>query len=218
LFIRIFYALLGGLFQDGIPIGILGRVAHRKDLLIFSFDVNTDVLRLQSILSREKYRANLNLGKKTAKRNQSVILRSPKDSKHQIVIEITELSQTTSHVNIAIFERGYYAIKRTDRIEEFSHRQIAYLKEILERQSIQVKEVSLAQAESLLCSILDEMKGYSIQIERMSRYGWLKILAIIISASVSIIGYYFQIFSLGEMLTIFVSTIIFGIFELYRSR
>jgi len=218
LFVRTFYAILGGFFQDGVAIGILGRTAHRDDLLIFSFDVNTDVLHLRSILTREKYRHNLNLGKKIEERNQNEILRSPKDSKYRTVIEMTETPPNVSHVNIAVFERGSYAIKMTEKIEEFSHRQIAYFREILERHSIQVNDAPLTEAESFLCSTLDEMKGYSIQIERMSRYGWLKILAIISSASLSIIGYWVQLFSLGEMLTIFISTIIFGIFELYKKR
>lgn len=218
LFVRLFYTLLGGFLQDMVIIGIIGRVAHRDDLIIHSFHLKAKFDLIQATLSQDKYQENLNLGKRTKRKKQSVTFRSSRDSDYQTVIEVTKTSDLDCHVNIAFFNRGAYFLKRTEKIEEYSHRQVAYFKEIFERQSIRVKNTSMADAENFLCAILDEMKGYSIKLEKMSNFGWIKIVAIICAICLSIGGYYYEVFNLGEMLTLFVSSIIFGIFELYRSQ
>ena len=114
LFVLSFYTALGGLLHDKIAIGILGHVTTKEDILVFSFKTETNVPQLQSILTMDKIRENLYLSKKTEKRNQSVLLRSPNDQQYQTVIELSETPEKgKSLMNVAIFEKGRYALKRT---------------------------------------------------------------------------------------------------------
>ena len=105
-------------------------------------------------------------------------------------------------------------------MEEFAIRQIEYLKRILQRPeySIKIEDMPSTYADNFLYLIIDEMRGYSIRIEKMTGIGWLKFFAICIFPVVSIFGYFRDLLDFGTMLTVVISTLLYAIFEFSRKQ
>lgn len=138
-----------GWVQDGIALTLLGRTADKNDILAASFIAYTDVEHLQSILLTKKFRSILGLRKKAEQTDEcGVILRSHSKTKYQLIVSLTnETQKDKTFVDIAIFEKGRYALKRTEELEEYTIEKADYLKNILKRpkNSIKIGDVSSAR-------------------------------------------------------------------------
>jgi len=212
-----YYTLFVGWVQDGIALTLLGRSADKNDILTASFIADADVRHLRSILLTRKFRLILGLQKKIEETDEcGVILRSHGKNKYQIIISLmNEAQKDKTFVDIAIFEKGRYALKRTEELKEYAIEKTDYLKSILKRpeNSIQIEEAPASHAVNLQAFVMNEMQGKVVGIQKMTWLGWLKIVAIILSTASSIVLWNMHLLSLESTVIILVTTILYAIFE-----
>jgi len=212
-----YWTIFIGWVQDGIALTLLGRTADKNDILTASFIAYTDVEHLKSILLTKKFRSILGLRKKAEETDEcGVILRSHSKTKYQLIVSLTnETQKDKTFVDIAIFEKGRYALKRTEELEEYTIEKADYLKNILKRpgNSIKIGDVSSSHAENLQAFVIDEMQGKLIGIQKITWLGWLKIIVVILSVTFSLVLCNMHLLSFENMLIILVTIILYAIFE-----
>ena len=145
-----------------------------------------------------------------------MILRSHPKNKYQTIISLTkEKQKDATFVDVAIFEKGRYALKRTEELEEYAIQKADYVKSILKRpeNSIKIGDVSSSHAENLRAFVVDELQGKLVGIQKITWLGWLKIVAIISSITFSIVLCSMHLLSFENMLIILVTTVLYAIFE-----
>lgn len=192
-----YYIILGGIIQDAIVIAIVGSTARKKDMISFSLKIPANMEKVRDILLIDRFRKNLNLGKKAESDNGCLIIRSPRKGKYTTIARLERgSSENETILNEVFFEIKDYYITLSEDLQEYAESRYIYLKQILSRKEYNIKpsDLPLTHAESLENFVLNEMQGWSVYTERLSKMDWFKIgallSAIAFSAYLFIIDYF----------------------------
>jgi hypothetical protein len=213
------YTILGGWVQDNIASDIVGQVASKDDIVTTSLIAETNLSNLQSILMTKKFRETLGLRKKIEETKRGIILRSTSDYRYQTIIVLEEgETEKKTFLDIAVFEKGKYALKMTEELKEFAKfERFRYLIGILRRMSIKCsklsKQTKKERSEKLCDLVVDDLKGKVARIQEIPAISWIKLLGVFATITLCVVGYYKNWLPLNEMLGVLVPTTIYALFE-----
>jgi hypothetical protein len=173
--------LYGGIVQDRIATTMLGRSARKKDMISFSLKIDANMEKVRDILLTDKFRKNLNLGKKIESDNGSLTIRSPKKGRYTTILRLEKGSTPDETIlNEVFFQIKDYYITLPEDLEEYARSRFVYLREILkEDYNFESRKLPVASANHLIDSVLGEMQGWSFYTEKLSKMDWFKIGAFV---------------------------------------
>ena len=193
LYIALFYTALGGVFQDRISVGIVGKGAVREDIIGYAFTVNCDIPTLRSLLSNEQYARRININRNWYESKDGGVVFPPSEKGFSISIALKKKSDDWTLMSVCIWNEGRYNFVRTAELEEFASDKVAYLKDILSnprvgenRAPIPFARAVSTDLDRMIDNILDEAGGSMltsrfsmnlvIHTERISTVGWIQLV------------------------------------------
>lgn len=194
IFMSMIYLIFGGLVQDSVALGIIGRSAREDDLIKYSLTVNKPMEFVESILSKERYRNHFEFAGKVEEIRKGVRMRSKKIAEYDSVMEIKEMDNEKSMINIVYFHKGAYFFKKSEELETYADEKIHYLKKILENSHCTVEDGNSENVESLVNYIIEDASGIYAKTGGITKIGWFKIIGF-----VTVIGIALGIMWLGNV-------------------
>jgi hypothetical protein len=187
------YALFGGLTQNALMSKLVGVAADRSLIVSYSRLVYVTPQRLADLLTSNRFRRNLNLKAHVERTGDGrLILRSVSTLDYSMVFEIAANNDppNSALLNMVFYERIGQYLRRTDEFEEYVLSTIVYLQDVLNRQSVRWTVRLDTEAAPLVDSVVNELQGLSVYAQRVSRIGWIKILAFLGAVSVAGVAFF----------------------------
>jgi hypothetical protein len=188
----LYYALFGGLIQEVVAIKVLGVSANPRDLLPYTFYVNSEPRKVRDILSTATFRQRLKLRESVEiEDGDEYCLFTPmRRADYPFVLELskTQDPQRTA-IHLAFFRRNrYYVAPVDDDLKEFAHSTLVLLKDILGRapNGLTLSVGDPNEAASLVNWVVEQLDGLLPQFGRLSFMGWLKMASFITAVILTI--------------------------------
>ena len=181
LFMIGFYSFFAGLTQNSLVTWIVGIPAKNTDLIRFSFKSYNNIKTIRDILLQEPFNTELGLVGKSQHTERGFVIKSNPKLKYDTIIELEKgAKDNETFINVVIFERTEYDLKRTKRLDEYARRKKLYLIDVLGRdtheEKIRFQEITPEHAEPLVSLILDDVKGIYTEIEGITKMTIFKII------------------------------------------
>lgn len=174
------YAFFGGMTQDRIASSMLGRAFQEDNIISYSLKVDGDIDKIRDIIMTDKFRKNLNVGRKVEQIDSRLIIRSFKKGKFSTIIELKKgLQPNETLINEVFFEVKDYYVTISEDLQVYADFRVEGLKKILTspEYNLRVEDAPKTNAQYLMGLVEDEMEGLLGYTDKMTKLGWVKIVA-----------------------------------------
>ncbi len=182
------FTAIASLVGDRIVVGSVGRNAPRDQIATYSLRVLADANRMRDILTQSRYTGVLWLRRKVEDTKRGFLFKRRR-SIVQGVIELERGKNSETFVNIALYRVWNYWIEKTEGTEESLRLDVAYLKDILQRQEppVPFEDASPNHCDHIVDDIIYEMMGIYMRAQNTARGKWLALAVTIMLWIVSTI-------------------------------
>ncbi|MGH2638949.1 MAG: hypothetical protein ACRDF4_06675 [Rhabdochlamydiaceae bacterium] len=204
------YVLFSGGIGEAIITFLVGRQVTQEDIITYCFKVRASLEKIRSILLTDKYRNRFGIDAYVIDDEANLLrFRSLKAARNKFLIEVRKLDPSKEpylvtddlcEIDIASFREGRYSFDRTVNLEERSRESFfVYLKDVLQRESIDYDFLQDARPDSLLDLIIDSQAGMIVRRGAISRWAWIRAILFISALGV---GTYYILLGVNQTATL----------------
>lgn len=210
------YTYLGGLFQDKILLVLLGYSGVEKGMDKKSIQVKTSFEKLKPIFLQQQVLDALHLVKKTRDETSVLRYRSSKMSDYNTFFEIKQIDSKISEclINVAVFERGRYDIRKNDQTEFYLALQLNTIEGVLRINKMEFQNGNELDVEPLINDVSLDLRGLSSHVEKLSPLSWIKVGVFI--SILGIVGWLF--YDKGSTEGVIGVIVMFLLYIVYETR
>jgi hypothetical protein len=199
----VMFGIAGGLIQDRIAVGVLGKFGERNQVVTASAIVKTGINAVKEVLVSSRNRENFALAKQVEKTDRGYLLRVEGWTGNGY-LELEEGDKPNeTYVNIAYYhyDRWAYSIRKTPDLENWPLYTVTLLKTIFAREKNPVEVVdnadAVAHTEVVVDHAMEDLIGLLMRAHGLSTWKWLAlgtsfvlwvVSAILIIAGVGIVN------------------------------
>ena len=188
-----YYALVGALIQDAAALKILGVSCNSKDMLSYSFYVNSDLRKVRDIISNRNSRQRLKIGQSVDFEDggEYSIFPPTRRADYPFVLELSKTEDLQrAAIRLVFFRRyRYYVAPVDDDLKEFARSTIVLLKDILGRppHALGLADGDPLEAEGLVNWVVEQLDGLLPQFGKLSSVGWVKMVSFVAALILTIV-------------------------------